>query len=93
VIALSALRKEGIADFWAQVEGFRAALAPAGELDAKRRQQALSWMWELIDAGLRQDFRRHRGVQAQLTELSRAVERGEVTSFAAAQALLDQLKH
>jgi LAO/AO transport system kinase len=93
VIALSALRKEGIADFWAQVVAFREALAPAGELDAKRRQQALSWMWELIDAGLRQRFRRHRGVQEQLTALTRSVERGEVTSFAAAQALLDQLKH
>jgi LAO/AO transport system kinase len=93
VIALSALRKEGIADFWEQVEGYRRALAPAGDLDAKRRQQALSWMWELIDAGLRQRFRRHRGVQEQLTALTRSVERGEVTSFAAAQALLDQLKH
>jgi LAO/AO transport system kinase len=53
VIALSALRKEGIAEFWAQVEGFRAALTPAGELAAKRRQQAVAWMWQLIDAELR----------------------------------------
>ncbi len=92
VIALSALRKEGIADFWAKVEGFRAALEPAGELAAKRRQQSLSWMWQLIDTELRLRFRRHRGVQQELAALTGAVERGEVTAFAAAHALLERLK-
>lgn len=92
VIGLSALRKQGIADFWAQVEGFRAALEPTGELAAKRRQQALSWMWQLIDAELRLRFRRHRGVQQELSALTGSVERGEVTAFAAAHALLEHLK-
>jgi LAO/AO transport system kinase len=92
VIALSALRKEGLADFWAQVEGYRAALEPSGELAARRRQQALSWMWQLIDAELLQRFRRHHGVQAQLPRLSRSVERGEVTPYAAARALLEELE-
>jgi LAO/AO transport system kinase len=93
VISLSALQKRGIDDFWGQVEAFRAALGAAGELEAKRRQQALSWMWELIDAGLRQRFRRHRGVQDRLAGLTRAVEQGEATPYAAAHALLDELKH
>jgi len=92
VIALSALRQEGIAAFWGQVEAYRAALGPTGELDARRRQQATSWMWSLIDAGLRRSFRRHRGVQEQLPGLTRAVEGGEVTPFAAAQALLERLQ-
>jgi LAO/AO transport system kinase len=92
VIALSALRKEGIPEFWAQVEGFRAALGPPGELAAKRRQQSLSWMWQLIDTELRLRFRRHRGVQQELVALTGAVERGEVTAFAAAHALLERLK-
>jgi len=93
VIALSALRKEGIAGFWAQVEAFRAALAPKGELEAKRRQQALSWMWQLIETELRQRFRRHRGVQEHLAALTRSVEAGEVTPYAAAHALLERMKH
>jgi len=93
VIALSALKKDGIADFWGQVEAYRAALAPGGELDARRKQQALAWMWQLIDTGLRQHFRHHRGVQAQLSALTKSVEQGEVTPFAAARALLDHLKH
>jgi hypothetical protein len=50
-------------------------------------------MWSLIDAGLRRSFRHHHGVQEQLPALSRAVEAGEVTPFAAAQALLERLQH
>jgi LAO/AO transport system kinase len=93
VIALSALRQEGIAAFWEQIEAHRAALGPTGELEARRRLQATSWMWSLIDAELRRGFRRHHGVQEQLPRLTRAVEAGEVTPFAAAQALLERLRH
>jgi hypothetical protein len=32
---------------------------------AKRRRQALDWMWTLIDAGLRSRFRHHAGVRAR----------------------------
>jgi LAO/AO transport system kinase len=42
VIALSALHKEGIADFWEQVEKYQAALKPTGEFEQKRQHQALS---------------------------------------------------
>lgn len=90
VIALSALRQEGVAAFWAEVEAYRAALGPTGELEGRRRQQASAWMWSLIDAGLRRSFRHHHGVREELPGLTRAVEAGEVTPFAAAQALLER---
>jgi LAO/AO transport system kinase len=93
VVAVSALRADGIAGFWAQVEAYRAALGPTGELDARRRQQATSWMWSLIEAELRQRFRRHRGVQEQLPALTRAVEQGEMTPYAAAHLLLERARH
>ena len=93
VIALSALHKEGITDFWAQVEKYQAALTPTGEFAARRRQQALSWMWQLIDSGLRRHFRHHPRVQKNLPALTRSVEQGHTTPAAAAYALLDYLKH
>jgi LAO/AO transport system kinase len=92
VIALSALKQEGIGDFWGRVEAFRKALEATGELAAKRRLQAQSWMWQLIDSGLRHGFRNHRAVQERLADLTHAVEKGEVTPFAAAQALLELTK-
>jgi LAO/AO transport system kinase len=93
VIALSALHKEGITDFWEQVEKYKAALQPTGEFAAKRQHQALSWMWQLIDSGLRQHFRHHPRVQANLPALTRSVEQGHTTPATAAYALLDYLKH
>ena len=93
VIALSALHKEGIVDFWEQVEKYQAALKPTGEFDAKRQHQALSWMWQLIDSGLRQHFRHHPRVQENLPAFTRSVEEGHTTPAAAAYALLDYLKH
>ncbi|HOI52973.1 MAG TPA: methylmalonyl Co-A mutase-associated GTPase MeaB, partial [Azonexus sp.] len=93
VIALSALHKQGIADFWSEVEKYQAALKPTGEFAAKRQHQSLAWMWQLIDAGLRQHFRLHPRVQENLPALTRSVEAGYTTPAAAAYALLDYLKH
>ena len=88
VLTLSALKKEGIAEFWQTVGDYRRALTASGEFDARRRHQALAWMWELIDAGLRSRFRTHPQVKHALPGLARAVEEGATTPSAAALRLL-----
>ncbi len=93
VISLSALRKAGIAEFWAEVEKFRAALEASGEFASKRQHQALAWMWQMIDAGLRQHFRQHPAVRLNLPALAAAVETGRTTPAAAAYTLLGYLNH
>ena len=93
VITLSALHKEGITEFWAEVEKYQAALKPTGEFAAKRQHQALAWMWQLIDLGLRQHFRHHPRVKGNLPALTRSVEQGHTTPAAAAYTLLDYLNH
>lgn len=93
VISLSALHKEGITEFWTQVEAFCAALQPTGEFEARRRRQAVDWMWSLIDSGLRQYFHRHPLVHAHLPEISLSVAEGLTTPGAAAYRLLSALQH
>ncbi len=93
VLIASALHKEGIPEFWEAIEQYRTALTPTGEFAAKRQHQSLSWMWQLIDAGLRQHFRHHPGVRANLPDLAQSVQQGRTTPAAAAHALLDFLKH
>lgn len=88
VLTLSATRKEGLAEFWDVVEKFKTTLAASGEFAARRRHQALAWMWQQIDSGLRQRFREHPAVQSALAELSVSVEAGGTTPAAAAQRLL-----
>jgi len=93
VITLSALHKEGITEFWAQVEKYCAALQPTGEFAARRQRQSVGWMWSLIDSGLHQYFRQHPAVRASLAELGQAVSEGRTTPGAAAYRLLEALKH
>jgi LAO/AO transport system kinase len=88
VLTLSALKKDGIATFWGEVLRYRDTLTPTGEFAAKRRHQALAWMWEIIDRGLRSRFRSHPRVRAELAPLQAAVEEGATSPSAAAAKLL-----
>jgi LAO/AO transport system kinase len=93
VLTVSALAKRGIAEFWAEIERYQSTLTATGEFDEKRRRQAVDWMWNLIDSGLRRYFRSHPAVRSALPELSRDVAEGRTTPGAAASRLLAFLKH
>ena len=92
VLTMSALKKEGVSEFWDTVCAYRDTMQRSGEFDAKRRHQALAWMWELIDAGLRHRFRSNPAVNAALPDLQAAVEVGTTTPAAATAQLLGYLK-
>ena len=91
VLTLSAVKKDGIESFWKTIQDFRTTLTSNGDFAARRQHQALAWMWQQIDSGLRSRFREHAGIKAALPELSQAVEAGNVTPSAAAQRLLGML--
>jgi LAO/AO transport system kinase len=92
VVAASATAKTGIDLFWSEIERFCKVMTESGELKAKRRRQAIDWMWTLIDSGLRRRFSDNPAVQHDLEALSRAVGAGEITPSAAASRLLEHLE-
>ena len=92
VIGVSALKKEGMVEFWAEIERFRATMTASGELEEKRRKQALAWMWSLIDSGLRHFFHAHPAVHAALPGLLHDVAEGRTTPGVAASTLLHSLE-
>ena len=85
----SAHSGEGIGEIWAAVERHQEQIRSSGELEAKRRDQARTWMWRLVEEGLGSAFRAHPGVQAELTRLERQVETSHTTPGAAARVLLE----
>lgn len=91
VLAVSAARGEGIDAFWGAILQHRKMLSADGQLEEKRREQALDWMWKLIDMNLQKRFHNHSAVQAALPEQIAAVATGFVTPAAAAAFLLDKL--
>jgi LAO/AO transport system kinase len=88
VVQLSALLGQGVDSFWAAVSEFRSLQTANGRLDLRRQQQALSWMWERIDAGLKHNFRAQPSVQTLLPQLSQQVAAGQLAASTAARQLL-----
>jgi LAO/AO transport system kinase len=89
VLQISALRNDGLPLFWQAVTRFRDMQTANGRLALRRHAQDQAWMWERIDAGLKQRFRSHAAVSAALPELSAAVRAGNLAASVAARRLLD----
>ncbi|MEZ7847091.1 MAG: methylmalonyl Co-A mutase-associated GTPase MeaB [Polaromonas sp.] len=85
---LSALKGEGVALFWADVLDFQARQTANGKFANRRQQQSLAWMWERIDAGLKQAFKQNPAVSALLPVLMTQVVSGEIPASTAARQLL-----
>ena len=89
VLAASALASDDVAAVWRVVESFRSAQEGRGALQERRRGQARAWLWERIDAGLRDAFRGHAAVRARLDATLAAVDAGRLPVSVAARRLLD----
>lgn len=88
VIQLSALHNRGVDAFWAAVQQFQSMQKADGSLAFRRQQQSLAWMWERIDAGLKQAFRQDPAVGALLPNLMAQVATGQLPASTAARQLL-----
>jgi len=88
VIQISALHGQGVDTFWAAVSEFKRLQTTNGRLAARRQHQAKAWMWERIDAGLKQRFRAHPQVRQMLDLFTRQVQSGELAASTAARQLL-----
>jgi len=89
VVQVSALKSQGVAAFWEQVETFIRIQRASGEFDGRRRRQAQAWMWDIVQARLQADFRAHPAVRAALPQALGDVDAARVAPSAAARALLD----
>lgn len=92
VLVTSAVEGHGISEVWRAILDHRAALEAAGELEARRREQAKAWLWSLVEEGLFAAFRSHPEVERRIPALEREVESRKTTPAAAARALLDAFR-
>jgi LAO/AO transport system kinase len=88
VVQISALLNQGVDTFWQRVLQFKCLQEANHKLASRRQNQAQAWMWERIDAGLKQNFRAQASVQALLPELMQKVTTGQVPASTAARQLL-----
>ncbi|MEO8692836.1 MAG: methylmalonyl Co-A mutase-associated GTPase MeaB [Acidimicrobiales bacterium] len=91
VVTCSALHEIGLDPLWAQIELHRANLSASGELDDKRRQQQVDWMWASVEDRLLSRLHHAAGVKRLAPRLEREVREGTLTATLAAQRILDAL--
>ena len=90
MIQISALHGQGVDTFWTAVSEFKRLQTANGRLATRRQHQASAWMWERIDAGLKQRFREHPRVREALDLFTRQVQAGELAASTAARQLLER---
>ena len=93
VLSISALQGQGVDRFWSAVSRFAHLQQGNGLWESRRQSQALAWMWERIDAGLKQAFRQDPAVKAQLPGMLQSVQTGQVAASTAARQLLAAWGH
>ena len=85
----SALEGDGMVEVRDAIFEHRELLQASGGLESRRREQARSWMWSLVEEQLHEKFRSHPEVAAAFPGLEAAVTALEKTPAVAARALLD----
>jgi LAO/AO transport system kinase len=89
VLQASAAQGRGLDGFWAAVTQYREQQGASGALAERRQHQTQAWLWERIDAGLKERFRHHPAVAAALPATTEDVRAGRVAASVAARRLLD----
>ena len=93
VMTLSALEGKGVPELWDKVSHFEKLQKANGKFESRRKQQAGAWMWDRIDAGLKNAFRSNEAVQELLPSLVAQVNQGTMAASVAARRLLESMGH
>lgn len=89
VLTCSAYTGDGLDEVWAAIEGHRAGLVEAGELEGRRADQQLTWLWALVESELEQALRSAPSVVSRRSSLEDAVRSGRTSAVEAAEEILE----
>ncbi|MBC8130338.1 MAG: methylmalonyl Co-A mutase-associated GTPase MeaB [Rhizobiaceae bacterium] len=88
VLPLSAQTGDGLDDLWGAIVRFRSAHEVADQFEARRAGQNVSWMWSMLDDGLRRALLDQPGMKAAIGEAEAEVRAGTRAPTAVAVGLL-----
>ncbi|MGM9805728.1 MAG: methylmalonyl Co-A mutase-associated GTPase MeaB [Candidatus Aphodosoma sp.] len=89
VTTCSAFENINIPEVWKMVTDYVAFTNKNGYFDYKRTQQSKYWMYETIDEYLKTSFYNNPTIEQELKFYEERVNNSEITSFAAANKLLE----
>ncbi|GAA4270982.1 methylmalonyl Co-A mutase-associated GTPase MeaB [Aquimarina gracilis] len=92
VLTCSALENKGIEDIWKLIQKYVDITSKNGFFDENRRKQNKFWLLQTIEEQLKSSFYNNPNVKNQLKTKIEAVQKHEITPFAAARYLLELSK-
>jgi len=90
VVTCSGLTGVGLDELWHQIETHRRKLTATGELDSRRRDQQVRWMWSMLDDRLRDDLHTDPALHDLLVAYEQRVHDGELTATVAVDHIWDR---
>jgi LAO/AO transport system kinase len=87
-LTCSALNGDGLAEIWQEIENHRRVLTSSGELEKKRKEQRVRWMWSLIKNRLFLEMIENKSVQKLVGELECEVMDDKITPGLAASRVI-----
>jgi len=88
VLTCSSLEPSSIRKIWDTVVDHGGKMSASGEMELKRKRQAVDWLWFLVEEGLKERFFKHPDIKKRLKEIVFNVEKGHTAPTVAAQELL-----
>ncbi len=88
VLTCSALEPAGLDEIWEMIGKFQKIMQESGDLEKKRRKQALDWMRFLLDEGLRNWFYNSPEIKGNIGAMIAKIENQTISPTAAAMQLL-----
>ncbi|MDR2860015.1 MAG: methylmalonyl Co-A mutase-associated GTPase MeaB [Mediterranea sp.] len=89
VLTYSGFYNIGIKEIWDMIYNYIDAVKANGYFEYRRNEQSKYWMYESINEQLKDSFYNNKKIKAGLHEKEQQVLHAELTSFTAAQQLLD----
>jgi LAO/AO transport system kinase len=91
VVTYSALTGAGIADLWDNVLEHRQRMGDAGELDARRREQQVKWMWAMLEERVFARLKSNPALRGKLPRIEAAVAAGRMSPALAVEEIASLL--
>ena len=87
VTTYSALTRNGIDELWAQVLAHKKKMTGSGELETRRREQQVKWMWTMLEERLTARLRSDASVRAKLRQAEAQVAAGKLAPTLAVEEI------
>src|SRR5262249_62124342 len=82
---------DGVAELWASVLDHRDRMTKAGELDARRREQQVKWMWAMLEDRVFARLKSDPALKAKLPRMEAAVAEGRMSAAVAGDGLASRV--